>query len=118
LRIQTSIAVDATIGSSCLTPASGGQTCSIGFFARRRIASPITAFQKPITVQGSVTAKQNSNNPSIAEMPPRESVAAISAIIARMVVPTSPAKHNRLAFIVRPPNVVFLFSSENSDDTI
>ena len=56
LRMQTRIAVEAVIGSSPRDAAAAGVTAATGSRANRMIRKPMVAFQKPITIQGSVTA--------------------------------------------------------------
>ena len=59
------IAVDAVIGSSPRMRAAVGITAAAGSAEKRMIRNPITAFQKPTTIQGSVTANSASSVTSI-----------------------------------------------------
>src|SRR5262249_19990273 len=95
--MQTRIAVEALIASSPRTRAAAGNTRATGSRANRMIRSPITAFQKPTTVQGSVTANSASNTQSSALHPPGESSIAASHRSAAVVETLSAATRSRRA---------------------
>src|SRR6516162_5208276 len=81
-------AVDAVIGSSPRTRPATGITAATGSRAKRMISRPMVAFQKPITYQGSVTAKSTTKTRSTAPKPPGESAITASQVRPAIVSPT------------------------------
>ncbi len=73
LRTHHSTAVRAVIGSSPRTRAETGVTAATGSAEKRINASPMVAFQKPITDQGSVTANITTRMKSTTPKPPADS---------------------------------------------
>ena len=73
LRTNMQIAVDAVIGSSGRMRATAGTTAAIGSREKRMMQKPITAFQKPMQVQGSVSPNEISSRISSTPNPPAES---------------------------------------------
>ena len=69
LRTHQRIAVLAVIGSSPVTRADTGVTAATGS-AERMMKSPMVAFQKPITDQGSVMTNSTTRMKSTAVKPP------------------------------------------------
>src|SRR5262249_8319763 len=92
LRMQSRIAVDATIGSSPRTRQATGVTAATGSAAERMITKPIAAFQKPITYQGSVTANSTIKTRSSVPIPPGESANAASQMKPAIVAATQMKK--------------------------
>ena len=84
LRMQTRIAVEAVIGSSPRTRPATGVTAATGSRAKRMINRPMVAFQKLITVQGSVIA--NSTTSAQSRTP---NVPADSAMTSSQTMPMS-----------------------------
>src|SRR5215469_6225557 len=82
LRMQARIATLAMIGSSPRTAPAIGVTATTGSRANRMIKRPIVAFQKLITVQGSVTAKSATSSASIGPDGPAETAIAHSQVSA------------------------------------
>src|SRR5262249_19619187 len=66
-----------------------GVTAATGSGAKRMIASPMAAFQKPITYQGSVTANSTTRTRSTQPKPPGESAITASQTRPAMVRPTA-----------------------------
>ena len=60
-------------------PAAIGITAAVGSAEKRMIRNPITAFQNPATIQGSVIANSTSSMTSIKPRPPGDSASAASA---------------------------------------
>ena len=58
MRIQSSSAVDKVIGAELFACKASGTTSANGSLTKRQIMKPIVAFQKPITIQGSVKANR------------------------------------------------------------
>src|SRR5205085_2481480 len=83
--------VAAVTGSSPRIRAAIGITVAIGSAAKRMIARPITAFQKPATIHGSVTANSRSSAQSTKPKPPGASANAASASDPTMVAANSTA---------------------------
>src|SRR6516162_10313288 len=88
LRMHSSTAVDAVIGSSPRTRSATGMTATTGSRAKRMIRKPMAAFQKPITYQGKVTAKSTTKTRSTALKPPGESAITASQIRPAIVIAT------------------------------
>ena len=61
LRTHSRIAVDAVTGSSPRITPAAGITAATGSAEKRMMTKPITAFQKPATIQGKVTANSTSS---------------------------------------------------------
>ncbi len=91
LRMQRRSAVEAMTGSSPLIRAAAGLTAASGSRAKRMIIKPMTAFQKPITVQGSVTVKNKRKSRSRKPNPPGESATTVVQSSAAIVATTSTA---------------------------
>ena len=72
LRTHHSTAVLVVIGSSPRTRAETGVTAATGSAEKRIRASPMVAFQKPITDQGSVTANIATKMKSTTPKPPAD----------------------------------------------
>src|SRR5580692_6179157 len=87
--MQTRIAVDAVIGSSPRTRPAIGVTATTGSRAKRMIKSPMVAFQKLITVQGSVTANSATSAQSTAPKVPTESATTHNQVSPTSERPTS-----------------------------
>src|SRR5580704_14429306 len=87
--MQIRIAVAAVIGSSPRTRPATGVTAATGSCANRMIRSPIEAFQKLITVHGSVIAKHATRRASSTPNPPTDSASAQSQLRPRIERPTS-----------------------------
>ena len=79
LRTQSRIAVDAVTGSSPRIRPTAGITAAIGSAEKRMMTKPITALQKPATIQGSVTANRTSATISMKPKPPGATVPARQA---------------------------------------
>ena len=90
--MQTSSAVELAIFSSPVTLRRCGATSPAGSRAKLISEKPITAFQKPIVVHGSVNAKSSSIAPPVRSRPAEKSVAAISASSAAELPRTRAAK--------------------------
>src|SRR6516165_2162268 len=88
LRMQARIATEAVIGSSPRTAPAIGVTATTGSRAERMIRSPIVAFQKLITVHGSVTANNAVSATMITPDPPAESASAHSQVSAMIEMAT------------------------------
>src|SRR5262249_55982672 len=88
LRMHSSTAVDAVIGSSPRTRPATGMTAATGSRAKRMISRPMVAFQNPITYQGSVTANSTTKTTSTAPNPPGENAITASQIRPAIVSPT------------------------------
>ncbi len=95
LRMQTRIAVEATIGSSPRTRVTAGVTVAIGSRQNRMMMRPMVAFQKPMTVHGSVTANMTMSAVSVAPRPPTESAAVRSQSKPIIVAATTAANTTR-----------------------
>src|SRR2546423_4670488 len=72
------IAVEAVTGSSPRIRAATGNTAVTASAEKRMIRNPITAFQNPATIHGSVRAKSASNVMSMMLKPPGLSASAAS----------------------------------------
>ena len=71
-RMQTRMAVDATIGSRPETRPADGVTAATGSRAKRMMMKPMVAFQKPMTIHGSVTANSVTSSRSPGPNPPAD----------------------------------------------
>ena len=95
LRTQISSAVVVSMGVSSATLHRSGATALAGSRLKVITARPITAFQNPIVVQGSVKAKSASISSPIGSTSSTNSVSAISQRSAPEVDSTSAAKPAR-----------------------